>query len=80
MLKISDFICELQVNFERAVQVKQDEQHHVYEKERLGTRKLLEASMSNDENMVRASAPICQTGMLILGILLSTDIQTLGSQ
>lgn len=41
------------MNFEKAVQVKEDVQHHIYEKERLGTRKLLEAAMSNDENMVR---------------------------
>lgn len=62
LLKINDFICELQVNFKKAVEVKQDVQHDVYEKERLGTRKLLEATMMNDENMVR--------------ILLSTDIDT----
>ena len=49
------------MNFEKAVQIKEDVQHHIYEKERLGTRKLLlEAAMSNDENMVR--------------LLLSTDI------
>eukprot|EP00913_Durusdinium_trenchii_P024351 g22861.t1 len=53
LLKINDFICELQVNFKKAVEVKQDVQHDVYEKERLGTRKLLEATMMNDENMVR---------------------------
>eukprot|EP00435_Cladocopium_sp_Y103_P042980 s1461_g12.t1 len=62
LLKINDFICELQVNFERAIEVKQKEQHHIYEKERMGSRKLLEAAMSNDENMVR--------------ILLCTDIKS----
>ena len=35
------------------MQIKEDVQHHIYEKERLGTRKLLEAAMSNDENTVR---------------------------
>eukprot|EP00435_Cladocopium_sp_Y103_P049005 s1461_g14.t1 len=62
LLKINDFICELQVNFERAIEVKQKKQHHIYEKERMGSRKLLEAAMSNDENMVR--------------ILLCTDIKS----
>ena len=42
-----------QVNFERAIEVKQKTQHHIYEKERMGSRKLLEAAMHNDENMVR---------------------------
>ena len=41
-----------QVNFQKAIEVKQGGQHHIYEKERMGSRKLLEAAMSNDENMV----------------------------
>lgn len=62
LLKMGDFICELQVNFQKAIEVKQGGQHHIYEKERMGGRKLLEAARSNDENMVR--------------ILLSTDIKS----
>lgn len=45
--------CCCQVNFQKAIEVKQGGQHHIYEKERMGSRKLLEAAMSNDENMVR---------------------------
>ncbi|CAE7521317.1 CLIP3 [Symbiodinium sp. CCMP2592] len=52
LLKIGDFVCELQVNFEQAVQVKEEEQHHKYELQRLATRKLLESAMRNDYGMV----------------------------
>ncbi|CAE7521349.1 ANK3 [Symbiodinium sp. CCMP2592] len=52
LLKIGDFACELQVNFELAVQVKEQEQHHEYELQRLATRKLLESAMRNDYGMV----------------------------
>ena len=43
----------MQVNFERAVQVKQNVQHDIYERERMASRKLLEAAMSADNDMVR---------------------------
>ena len=43
----------------QACQVKEAEQHKDYEMERLGTRKLLEASMSNDPSMVQLLPLTC---------------------
>ena len=63
-----------QVNFQKAIEVKQKKQHHIYEKERMGSRKLLEAAMTNDENMVRIAAAD-GVSIIFISIFAMRDVQ-----